>query len=414
MNKNKATLILIVVTIGYLITYPFKNIFILGLLSSGFCAAMIGGFADWYGITALFRKPLGIPWKTEIIARSRKKIFDGLTDMVVGELITEDNMKGLITDQNFSDIIIKYWDEGMEKQIKSFMKNAIDEVFIGLNNEQNQDEIEKIIISNINKVSLHKILITTSNIFVQNDYGDKLFDFLIEEVYKISGSPVFEQILIEAVDHIKDNYENGMLRRKFVNYIVLDTLLNMSSQNIVNKLIVKIKEYINSLKDSDNLQRQSLKKMVYDKITVYLENPEHTEVIENWKVKQLKNLEIKNFIQKFYDKFNDASVDTSDKKQIMIYIEKNVDLLAGNFRNKEDWKENTDIKIKKYLLASVSSAHKVVERLVRDNLNNYSDKMLVNLVETKAGNDLQLIRINGSVVGGLVGMLAFLISYFIG
>jgi len=38
--------------------------------------------------------------------------------------------------------------------------------------------------------------------------------------------------------------------------------------------------------------------------------------------------------------------------------------------------------------------------------------MLIDFVETRAGNDLQMIRINGSVVGGLVGMLIFLLTFW--
>ena len=39
--------------------------------------------------------------------------------------------------------------------------------------------------------------------------------------------------------------------------------------------------------------------------------------------------------------------------------------------------------------------------------------MIVNLIESKVGNDLQMIRINGSVVGGLVGMAVFLLTFWI-
>jgi uncharacterized membrane-anchored protein YjiN (DUF445 family) len=35
------------------------------------------------------------------------------------------------------------------------------------------------------------------------------------------------------------------------------------------------------------------------------------------------------------------------------------------------------------------------------------------MIEERAGNDLQIIRINGSVVGGLTGMLVFLLTFWI-
>ena len=85
MNSYKATILLVIVAIGFFLTYPFNNTFAGGLLSSVFGAAMIGGLADWFGVSALFRKPLGIPFKTEIIPRNREKIFNALSDMV-GEL----------------------------------------------------------------------------------------------------------------------------------------------------------------------------------------------------------------------------------------------------------------------------------------------------------------------------------------
>lgn len=51
-----ATSILGLMVVGYIITYPFDS-FLGSLLNHGFLAAVIGGLADWFGVTALFRKP---------------------------------------------------------------------------------------------------------------------------------------------------------------------------------------------------------------------------------------------------------------------------------------------------------------------------------------------------------------------
>ena len=73
MNRYKATLILILASSIYLLSYPFHETFIGGLIYSGSCASMIGGFADWWGINKLFKKT---------IPKNKQKIFDGLSKMV--------------------------------------------------------------------------------------------------------------------------------------------------------------------------------------------------------------------------------------------------------------------------------------------------------------------------------------------
>ena len=92
-NKNKATFILGAVSIGFFISYPFKHTLIGGLLAGGFGAAMIGGLADWFAVSALFRRPLGIPFRTAIIPRNREKIFQALVYMVENQILMKENIK---------------------------------------------------------------------------------------------------------------------------------------------------------------------------------------------------------------------------------------------------------------------------------------------------------------------------------
>ena len=64
--------------------YP-ENIFAKGFL---FCAeaALVGGIADWFAVTALFRKPLGITYRTEILRRNRKRIMDAMYPYLVSNV----------------------------------------------------------------------------------------------------------------------------------------------------------------------------------------------------------------------------------------------------------------------------------------------------------------------------------------
>jgi uncharacterized membrane-anchored protein YjiN (DUF445 family) len=80
--KRQATGALVVVTIGFLATLPFEGTAI-EYLRAAAEASMVGGLADWFAVTALFRHPLGIPIPHTAVIPERKDQF-GLT---LGEFV---------------------------------------------------------------------------------------------------------------------------------------------------------------------------------------------------------------------------------------------------------------------------------------------------------------------------------------
>ena len=61
----------------------------------------------------------------------------------------------------------------------------------------------------------------------------------------------------------------------------------------------------------------------------------------------------------------------------------------------------------------IQNEHDMIGGMVRETLAAYTDQDLNQFVEEKAGNDLQWIRINGSMIGGVVGLLLFLFLDFV-
>jgi uncharacterized membrane-anchored protein YjiN (DUF445 family) len=58
--------------------------------------------------------------------------------------------------------------------------------------------------------------------------------------------------------------------------------------------------------------------------------------------------------------------------------------------------------------------HHQIGRTVRDYLDNLKDAELVERIEARVGADLQYIRLNGAVIGGLVGVLLAVLHTFFG
>ena len=56
----------------------------------------------------------------------------------------------------------------------------------------------------------------------------------------------------------------------------------------------------------------------------------------------------------------------------------------------------------------IEKHHALIGAMVEDRLNRFDDATLVKMIEDKVGEDLNWIRINGSLVGGFVGVLIYL------
>ena len=54
-------------------------------------SALIGSIADWFAVTALFDKPLGFPYHTELLYRNRTQIIDSITK-IISEKLLQPNM----------------------------------------------------------------------------------------------------------------------------------------------------------------------------------------------------------------------------------------------------------------------------------------------------------------------------------
>ena len=70
-----------------------------GFVKTGAEAAMVGGLADWFAVTALFRHPLGLPIPhTAIIPRKKDDLAHSLQDFFAENFLTEDVVRGRIAD----------------------------------------------------------------------------------------------------------------------------------------------------------------------------------------------------------------------------------------------------------------------------------------------------------------------------
>lgn len=104
---------------------------------------------------------------------------------------------------------------------------------------------------------------------------------------------------------------------------------------------------------------------------------------------------------------------SEEDSKLKSYVKKNIDEFVSNLQNDENFQNRIDNWVRltayKYILKNTQNFGEIISTTV----GNWEGKELSRKLELEVGKDLQFIRINGTIVGGLVGLLIYTIANFI-
>jgi uncharacterized membrane-anchored protein YjiN (DUF445 family) len=185
------------------------------------------------------------------------------------------------------------------------------------------------------------------------------------------------------------------------------------SDDIVSAVSSKLAALLKEMKEPDNPARNGLRNWVDDKVQQFNKDEALLNKLENWKTEQLYAVNISNNIAIYFENLRQAAATKSGNvSKFFNVFDTYFDKLLLDFSNNHVQRSKLDIMVKNYLREWLNAKHSTISQLVRDRLNRYSSREIVKLVEEKIGNDLQWVRINGSIVGGLIGLLAHFLTFF--
>jgi uncharacterized membrane-anchored protein YjiN (DUF445 family) len=92
------------------------------------------------------------------------------------------------------------------------------------------------------------------------------------------------------------------------------------------------------------------------------------------------------------------------------YIHKNIQKFSESLKNDEELKNRLNKWIRFFLYRMILKNSEEVQTLISKTVSGWKGNELSNKLELEVGKDLQFIRINGTLVGGLVGLLIYAIT----
>ena len=361
-------------------------------------AAMVGALADWFAVTALFRHPLGLPIPhTNLIENSKQRLGDNLGSFVVSNFLSPQNIRPYIQKIKISNFVGEWL--GKEKNQEVLIKNLSD-IVLDILNKLDDSEVSQFISKKVSEM--------TDNIKLNAILGNGI-NYLLD---KKDHQKIITNLSKQIKDYIIENNEMIQDRVKKGSYSFIPSFVD---NKIAEKIASGLSDFFKEVEENPEHEiRDLITKKIYEFSTELKEDPKWEDEFKTIKDDLLKN-----------DKLNEYSIDIwisikntltkelqEDQSSLKNYLSKNLNEFSQNLKTDENLQNKIDHWVRvtayKYILKNTHQ----FGNLISSTVGNWQGKELSEKLELEVGKDLQFIRVNGTLVGGLVGLIIYTISHF--
>ncbi len=417
--------------------------FVLGLLNHGFLAATIGGMADWFGVTALFRKPLGIGFHTEILRRNRGRIMDAIVEFVGTDLLNTKNIMETVQNENTARLLIDYFEQNKGRaKTKALVREILTELFGRLDTQKISKDVAPIIEREIKNLDAQKLFDAVVKALTNDKHSRKILITLFDTGHKILRSPHMQEEILKKITELRTAYEGDSAGRALVLSsmdLTDEKILNILNETVEKKIsdAEKVLNTTGALVDSETANAAdemikmfggfvtnaagnlNTKKFFDDLLKLFLQKFDTANFIKTWLDVNVKGETDPKILEKLRrqqaaNPKTTRIVEVERKpviwKEAVDYI---VDAKIDEFIKDDALQKSFDKLIKDFIENLLDEYREQIPTMIRERLDKFSDDELTEFVEGHVADDLQMIRINGSICGGLVGMFLFVVSKII-
>lgn len=413
--KRLAVFLLLSALIGAIASWPFRQSFWGGLALSTFEAALVGALADWFAIVAIFRHPLGIKFipHTAIIPNNRDRIINSIADIVENQWLSLDIIKAKINDYPIVEKLSSALEsaEG-QKKLEDIVLSLIVNTIKNIEPEYAAGFIQQVIRENFSEINISEELIVKFESSLKELYGDDIINFLIDKLSAMTEDYSFIKVVKNTLHKAANDYamKGGFFRR--LGKGLGEGLDVINYEEAAESISKKFADFLEDIKENGNPYRAKIKEAVKN---IRFANQESTSTMMGSLVR--KTIETDEGFNAIADLVSvlKTQLITEDigKSPLVKYFADMIKEQIRNIEANQQKKIEFEGWIKKAGIDIVEKYHGLVGNLVKENLQSLNDQSFVDSLEEKVGEDLQWIRVNGTVIGAVVGIVEYLILHVI-
>jgi uncharacterized membrane-anchored protein YjiN (DUF445 family) len=387
--RTLAVSLLLLAAVVYLVTRDQGGL--LGFVNAGAEASMVGAIADWFAVTALFKHPLGLPIPHTALVPKRKEMLGRSLQEFVGEnFLQEEIIRDRVRIAEMSRRV------GAWLAQTDNSRRVVDELSsvlrIGLSRVRDEDMVvlvEEALVPRLMEEPISPLAGSLLEEIVRDRAHQGLVDLALDEAYRwlTENEATFTEIVGERAPWWSPAVVND---------------------RVTHRLHVEVVAWVEEIRDDpyhharfalDSMLEQLAQDLLHDQATM--------ERAEQLKERILTHPQLGVTATSLWKAFRNALLDALEDPEGPVRQRGVVELtkFGGTLLGDQELREKLDRYAADLAVFVVGRYGNELTAVITHTIDRWDGKEAARRIELHVGRDLQFIRINGTIVGGLVGLV---------
>ena len=371
--------------------------FWMGALRATAEASLVGGLADWFAVTALFRHPLGIPIPhTAIVPRRKDRVGRTLGQFVQKNFMSRPVVEAKLRSLRVAERLVEWLSEpGNARLIARQTITAVSSGVQTLDDSAIEPVVERSVTERVRAFKMAPVVARLMEVLTEDDRHQDLLDDFIHGAARTldqNREMIRERIEKESPWWLPEAVDDKIYRK------------------VVGSIERTLAEIEN---DPDHPLRKRFDRSVREFMEKVDSSPEMHAKIERWKEELLATDTVKRFSSSLWTDSKAAIVRYAERPESFREgggVERAITSFAEHVKSDPELMEKLNEAIVDVAIYMVERYQDDVGEFIAVTVASWDPEHTSKRVELAIGRDLQFIRINGTLVGGLAGLVLYLVS----
>ncbi|NTV11097.1 MAG: DUF445 domain-containing protein, partial [Zoogloea sp.] len=361
-------------------------------------AAMVGALADWFAVTALFRRPMGLPIPhTAVVPHNKDRIGEALGKFIERNFLTAEAIRFKLASIDFAALFALWLKEPANRDVVAehvtamlpHVLDATEDEEVGRFIHQTLSEHMKSRLEVMPLIAEFLGMLTAAN----------RHQLLIDELLRQAAALLKES---EPLIREKVSSSTAWLWRK----LSIDERISNQIMSAAETVLLELSE------DHGQPWRQHFDRTVQDFIQNLRTSGDYQEQGELLKARLLENPAIGAYLGRLWADLKDDLRQAAGQPEsgLRRRLSEGLEWLADGLLKDDVLRARLNGWLQQVILDVIDTRRHEISRLVTDTVRSWDPDTMAGKIEQEIGDDLQYIRINGTLVGGLAGVLIHALS----
>ena len=359
-------------------------------------AGMVGALADWFAVTALFRHPLGLKIPhTAIIPRKKDQLGEGLGTFVRENFLSAPVVETKLRDAEIASRLGKWLSEPVHAARVADEAATVLRVGVELlNDEDIQHVIDRTIVKRLAEPQGGPPVGRVLSQLLAENRQEALIQLLCDRAFEwaLNAGPTIERVVLR---------DSPSWSPKFVDLLVGDRI-HRELMDFTDKV----------RRDPNHEVRQSATRFLFEFANDLQNDPATISRAETVKGQLMERDEVTRAAETAWKTLKRLVIDGVDDpaSALRSRIADSVVRIGESLRDDADLRDKVDNWIVRGVQHLLSRYGNEATAIITDTIERWDAQEASRRIELHVGRDLQFIRINGTVVGALAGLIIYTVA----